>query len=63
MWDKDREEALLHECRAAVESAAEAYLAIPPLPVSAVFDHIYAEPPADLIEQRNAALELAQGAA
>ncbi|HEY7665314.1 MAG TPA: pyruvate dehydrogenase (acetyl-transferring) E1 component subunit alpha [Xanthobacteraceae bacterium] len=55
IWDKDAEEALLQECSRAVEQASDDYLAAPPLPVSAVFDHVYAELPADLIEQRQAA--------
>lgn len=50
-WDKDREEALLQECGRAVEAAAESYLATPAQPLSAMFDHVYAEPPAELSEQ------------
>jgi pyruvate dehydrogenase E1 component alpha subunit len=55
IWDKDKEEALLQECNHAVEQAAAEYLATPPQPASALFDHVYAEPPAELAEQRNAA--------
>ena len=60
-WDKDKEEALLHECSSAVEGAAEEYLATPAQPVSTVFDYIYAEIPAELAEQRKAAALQAQG--
>jgi pyruvate dehydrogenase E1 component alpha subunit len=62
IWDKDAEEALLQECSRAVEQASDDYLAAPPLPVSAVFDHVYAELPADLIEQRQAATGELSGA-
>jgi len=61
-WDKAKEEALLHECSSAVEQAAEAYLATPPQPLSAIFDFVYAAMPTDLMEQRKAAT-LAEGAA
>lgn len=60
-WDKDKEEALLHECGSAVEAAAEEYLATPAQPVSTIFDYIYAEIPAELAEQREAAAVQAQG--
>jgi 2-oxoisovalerate dehydrogenase E1 component alpha subunit len=62
-WDKDKEEALLHECGSAVEKAAEEYLATPPQPVAANFDYTYAEAPAELAEQRETAIAMAQGAA
>lgn len=52
LWDKAREETLLRESSAAIEQAAEEYLATPPQPARAIFDHAYATPPADLIEQR-----------
>jgi pyruvate dehydrogenase E1 component alpha subunit len=62
-WDKEKEEALLRDCSSAVEQAAADYLATPPQPVSANFDHVYADAPAELAEQRDAAIALAQGAA
>jgi len=62
-WDKAKEEALLHECSRAVEQAAEEYLATPPQPLSAIFDFVYAAPPAELLHQRKAAIVSAQGAA
>jgi 2-oxoisovalerate dehydrogenase E1 component subunit alpha len=62
-WDKGNEEALLHECSSAVEQAADEYLATPAQPLSANFDYVYATAPAELIEQREAATVLAEGAA
>jgi len=62
-WDKGKEESLLHECNRAVEQAADEYLATPAQPLSANFDYVYATAPAELIEQREAATVLAEGAA
>ena len=62
-WDKNKEEALLHECSQTIEQAAEEYLAMPPLPLSAIFDYAYAQAPTELIEQREAAASQAQGGA
>lgn len=62
-WDKAKEEAVLHDCDSAVERAAAEYLATPPEPVSAIFDSVYAEPPGELLEQRETATVLAQGVA
>ena len=53
-WTKDKEEALLQECSRAVEDAAGVYLATAPLPPAAMFEHVYANAPADLIEQQEA---------
>lgn len=61
IWDKSKEEALLQECRRAVEQAADDYLATPPQPPAAMFENVYADPSADLIEQRDAAMSRAQG--
>jgi len=55
LWDKDREDKLLHECSHAVDIAADEYLATPPLPPAAMFEHAYAQIPADLVVQREAA--------
>ncbi len=52
LWDKDREEKLLQECGEAVEAAANDYLAMPPEPPAAIFDHTFAALPADLVQQR-----------
>ena len=54
-WSKNSEDALLQECAHAVEQAAELYLATPPMPAGAIFDHVYARIPADLAAQRNSA--------
>jgi 2-oxoisovalerate dehydrogenase E1 component alpha subunit len=62
-WDKAKEEALLHECNSAVERAANEFLATLPQPASSNFDYVYAAAPTELIEQREAAMALAQGAA
>ncbi len=62
-WTKEAEEALIEDCAARVEAAAEEYLATPPLPPTAMFDHLYAELPAALKAQRDevAAHENAEG--
>ncbi|GAB4355807.1 MAG: pyruvate dehydrogenase (acetyl-transferring) E1 component subunit alpha [Kiloniellaceae bacterium] len=51
-WTKTQEEALIADCAARVDAAVEAYLATPPLPASAMFDHLYATLPAALAAQR-----------
>lgn len=53
-WSKEKEEALQQHCNRTVEEAAAAYLARPPLPAAAMFEHAYASLPADLAEQRSA---------
>jgi pyruvate dehydrogenase E1 component alpha subunit len=60
-WAKDEEEALIDACADEVEKAADEYLATAPQPVEAVFDHTYAELPADLTPQRDAAVRIATG--
>jgi pyruvate dehydrogenase E1 component alpha subunit len=61
MWNKEREEALLQECHEQVGEAAASYLATPPLSAAAMFDHVYAAIPAELAEQREAAVAAAGG--
>ena len=56
-WSRADEEKLLEDCRAQVDAAADAFLATPPQPPETIFDHIYAELPADLAAQRAAAME------
>lgn len=56
MWGRDDEEALLHETAAAIDAAAEEYLAMPPEPAEAMFDHLYAALPDPLAGQRAAVL-------
>ncbi|MFC4521225.1 pyruvate dehydrogenase (acetyl-transferring) E1 component subunit alpha [Cupriavidus pinatubonensis] len=50
-WDAGREEALVRECSQQVAQAVEAYLALPPPDVAAMFDCLYATMPAALQEQ------------
>jgi pyruvate dehydrogenase E1 component alpha subunit len=61
-WTKQEEEALLADAAREAEAAAETFLATVPLPPAAMFDFLYAELPAPLVEQR-AALVDASGAA
>jgi pyruvate dehydrogenase E1 component alpha subunit len=51
-WSKDKEEGLLHDCSRRVEEAAADYLATPRQSSAAMFEHVYASLPGDLIEQR-----------
>ncbi|MBI3041389.1 MAG: pyruvate dehydrogenase (acetyl-transferring) E1 component subunit alpha [Betaproteobacteria bacterium] len=55
-WDKSKEDALLRECNAQVQAAAQAYLDTPPPAAAQMFDHLYAQLPAALARQRAAAL-------
>jgi len=61
-WGREKEDALLHACSQQVEQAAAAFLATSPLPASAMFDHTYANLPADLAEQRDEAMRRSGGA-
>ena len=54
-WSKEDEEALLLDCAEKIEAAAAEYLATPPELPEAMFDHLYAELPEPLREQRAAA--------
>jgi pyruvate dehydrogenase E1 component alpha subunit len=56
LWDKHKEEELLQECNRVIERAVDEYLATPPLPPLTVFDHVYADIPDELAEQREAAV-------
>jgi pyruvate dehydrogenase E1 component alpha subunit len=60
MWAKPDEEGLLAEVSAAVDKAAETYLATPPQDPATIFDFTCETLPKDLIEQRQAALGAAQ---
>ena len=60
IWAKADEEGLLAEVSAAVDNAAETYLATPPQGPETIFDFTYETLPKDLIEQRQAALGAAQ---
>jgi pyruvate dehydrogenase E1 component alpha subunit len=54
-WTKDAEERLIEEVNREIDGAVERYLATPPQPPEAMFDHLYAELPAAYTEQRIAA--------
>ncbi|MGD8830216.1 MAG: pyruvate dehydrogenase (acetyl-transferring) E1 component subunit alpha [Pseudomonadales bacterium] len=53
-WDKSREEALLAECNAAIDEAAQRYLDMPPEPPAAMFEHLFERLPEPLESQRQA---------
>src|SRR5438270_11501962 len=59
-WAKTDEEGLLAEVSAAVDRAAETYLATPPQGPGTIFDFTYETLPKDLAEQRRAALGMAR---
>ncbi len=61
-WSKEREEALKAGCAARIEAAAAEYLATPPEPPTAMFDHLFATLPADLAAQRAAVARAAPDA-
>jgi 2-oxoisovalerate dehydrogenase E1 component alpha subunit len=56
-WTKADEDRLLAAVSREVEAAAEAYLATPARPPEAIFDHLYAALPRQLVEQRNEVAE------
>jgi pyruvate dehydrogenase E1 component alpha subunit len=51
-WDAAREHALLDDCARRVDAAVAEYLALPKPSTDAMFDHLFAELPAHLNEQR-----------
>ncbi|MFT3791123.1 MAG: pyruvate dehydrogenase (acetyl-transferring) E1 component subunit alpha [Rudaea sp.] len=57
-WSDDEEKDWLAESGRRIDEEIDAYLATKPPPVSAMFDHTYAELPLDLERQRAAALDL-----
>lgn len=59
LWDDAREQALLRECAREVEAAVAQYLARPRPSTDAMFDHLFAVPPAHLDEQRRTARKYA----
>jgi 2-oxoisovalerate dehydrogenase E1 component alpha subunit len=59
-WTKSDEEALVAECQQEVDEALESYLALPPPPVTAMFDHLYEKLPEPLKAQRAAAVDSAR---
>jgi 2-oxoisovalerate dehydrogenase E1 component alpha subunit len=56
LWDQAQEEAWKTECSALVDEEVNAYLATPVQPVEAMFDHLYADPPPELLRQRAEAI-------
>ena len=58
LWDDAREKAWIEECGKRVDVEINAYLECKVQPVEAMFDYLYADPPADLLEQRAAAIAL-----
>lgn len=52
-WSQDQEKELLADCAARIDEAVETYLATPPEPPEAMFDHLYAVLPTALREQRD----------
>ncbi len=61
LWDEEKEAALQESVNAKVESAVETYMNLEPQPVTAMFDDMYADLPADLMEQRAYAEEVENG--
>jgi pyruvate dehydrogenase E1 component alpha subunit len=61
VWAKDDEEALLTESSQTVDRAADEYLATPAGAVTDMFDFLYAELPADLVDQRETAASQTDG--
>ncbi|NLB57844.1 MAG: pyruvate dehydrogenase (acetyl-transferring) E1 component subunit alpha, partial [Gammaproteobacteria bacterium] len=58
VWDEAQEKAWVEECGQMVDVEINAYLECKVQPVEAMFDYLYADPPADLLEQRAAAIAL-----
>jgi pyruvate dehydrogenase E1 component alpha subunit len=54
LWSEAQEVAAREACNARVEAAVAEFLAIPPRPPEAMFEHLFAELPAALHEQRDA---------
>jgi 2-oxoisovalerate dehydrogenase E1 component alpha subunit len=61
VWDEAREEALKSECAREIEAAVDEYLSAPKPSTDAMFDHLFANPPKGLAEQREIARRYAGG--
>lgn len=61
VWTRKDEERTLARAAAEIDQAAEVYLATPPQPVSAIFNHLFAELPRSLEAQRSQAVAEAAG--
>ena len=57
-WSVQQENQLMEKCSIKVEQAVKEYQNASKLPVTDMFDYMYAELPHDLVEQRNYALSL-----
>src|SRR5690606_4704766 len=57
-WSEAQETEWKAECERRIAIEVDAYLATPAQPVQAMFDYLYADPPADLLAQRAAAIAL-----
>jgi 2-oxoisovalerate dehydrogenase E1 component alpha subunit len=60
VWTKADEELLVEGINDEIDAAVERYMAVPPAPVESMFDHLYAELPTALFEQRAAVASAAQ---
>jgi 2-oxoisovalerate dehydrogenase E1 component alpha subunit len=61
VWDEAREDALKAECAREVEAAVDEYLSGPKPSTDHMFDHLFANPPKGLAEQREMARRYAGG--
>ena len=57
VWSEEEEKAWIVDCEARVDEEINAYLNTPVQPVEAMFDYLYADPPAELLAQRQEAIE------
>ena len=55
-WSDLKEKNLLDECEQVVEIEVEQYLNMPPQALESIFNYMYAEPPKEIIKQRNNAI-------
>jgi 2-oxoisovalerate dehydrogenase E1 component alpha subunit len=55
LWNEDAERQLRAECSAAIDEAVRQYLATPRQSTDAMFDHLFANPPKQLLLQREQA--------
>jgi 2-oxoisovalerate dehydrogenase E1 component alpha subunit len=56
LWDEAKEQALKTDCAAQVEAAVQEYLSTPMPVVTEMFDHLFANMPARIVEQRDEAI-------
>ncbi len=56
-WDDEKEAALLDECATKVDAAVDEYMNTPINTAESMFDHMYAELPESMDEQRDTAIE------